>query len=124
MSDERGPVLVRSTAPFTTNVTGGADSVSFVNPVALIRAPYRVSFSYAGTDRIWHETWHQQTLLPRTIRVRLRDAATSATLAASTTALIHAELHASCVSRTATTAQCPELGSQSAPAANVAAGTQ
>ena len=124
LSDERGPVLVRSTAPFTPNVTGGADSISFVNPVALIRTPYRVTFSYAGPDRVWHDTWHQQTLLPRAVRVRLRDAATSTTLAVSTTALIHAELRASCIARTGAGAQCPELGGQGATAANAAVGTQ
>jgi len=124
ISDKRGPVLVRSTALFTPNVTGGADSVSFGNPVALIRAPYRATFSYAGTDRVWHETWHQQTLLPRAVRVRLRDGVTSTTLAVSTTALIHAELRASCVSRTGAGAQCPELGSQGTPAANAGGGTQ
>lgn len=123
-SDERGPVLVRSTAPFTPDVTGGADAVSFVNPVALIRAPYRVSFSYAGPDRVWRDTWHHETLLPRAVRVRLRDAATSTTLAVSTTALIHAELRASCVNRNAAGAQCPELGGNGAAANTNTSGTQ
>jgi general secretion pathway protein J len=124
ISNERGPVLVRSTAPFTPNVTGGAESVAFTNPVALIRAPYRVTFSYAGPDRVWQDTWHQQTLLPRAVRVRLRNAATSATVAASTTALIHAELRASCIARNGASPQCPELRGTGAAAANAPVGTQ
>jgi len=123
ISDQRGPVLVRSTAPFTPNVTG-VEAVSFVNPVALIRAPYRVTFSYAGSDRVWHDTWLQQTLLPRAVRIRLRDAATSTTLAVSTTALIHAELRASCVTQAGAAALCPELGGKGATPANAATGTQ
>jgi general secretion pathway protein J len=120
-SDERGPVLVRSTAPFTPDVTGGAGAVLFSNAVTMIRAPYRVTFSYAGPDRVWHESWHQQTVLPRAVRLRLRDDATSITLAVSTTALIHAEVRASCT-RPDAAAQCPELVSQGIMTANAAGG--
>ena len=70
VSDERGPVLVRSTAPFTPDVVGGAETILFANSVPIIRGPYSVTFSYAGRDRIWRDTWHQQTVLPRAVRVR------------------------------------------------------
>jgi general secretion pathway protein J len=126
VSDENGPVLVRSTAVFTPNLSGVAETIPFANPVALIRAPYRVTFSYAGPDRVWRNTWRQQAVLPRAVRVRLRDLATSMTLALSTTTLIHAELRASCT-RVGAVAACPELASQGVTAANVAgapAGTQ
>jgi general secretion pathway protein J len=109
VADERGPVLVRSTAPFVpTADAASADAILFSNPVTMVRAPYRVAFSYAGPDRVWRDTWHQQTVLPRAVRVQLRDLATSATLAVSTTALIHAELPASCTWPTAVT-RCPGL---------------
>jgi general secretion pathway protein J len=117
-SDDRGPVLVRSTAPFTPDATyaGDADAIAFANPVAMLRGPYRISFSYAGADRIWHDTWRQQSILPRTVRVRLRDLTTMTTLAISTTATIHAEVSPGCVLAT-TAAQCPELAHTPAPAA-------
>lgn len=116
-SDERGPVLVRSTATFAPNMAGGgaADAVLFANPVAMIRAPYTVAFSYAGPDRVWRDSWQGQNTLPRTVRVRLRDLATSTTLAVSTTALVRAELPAMCTWAT-TVAGCPQLGGQSASA--------
>jgi general secretion pathway protein J len=109
-SDDRGPVLVRSTAPFTPDAAyvGASDAIAFANPVAMLRGPYSISFSYAGADRIWHDTWRQQPILPRTVRVRLRDLATLTTLAISTTTPIFAEVSPSCVVA-ATTAQCPEL---------------
>ncbi len=122
ITDDRGPVLVRSTAPFAPDMPAGVDTILFSSPVAMIRAPYRVAFSYAGPDRIWRDTWHQQTMLPRAVRVRVRDLATSTTLAVSTATVIHAELRASCI-RPAQVLQCPELASQGATAANDSSGT-
>ena len=110
-SDDRGPALVRRTAPFAP-ITGGtraSDQLNFSNPVVVIRAPYRVSFSYAGPDRVWRDTWRGAAQLPRAIRVRVRDAATSVTLAVSTSTLVRAELPARCtVARTI--AECPGIG--------------
>jgi general secretion pathway protein J len=96
---ERGPVMVRMRAPFVPIVQGvnDRDQPAFADPVVLVRAPYRVSFSYAGADRIWQPVWRDAQQLPRAIRVTLRDAATQRTLSASTAALVHAELPASCV---------------------------
>jgi general secretion pathway protein J len=96
MSDQGRTALVRTTAPFVPlipDVTG----LNFSNPVVLIRAPYRVSFSYAGYDRIWHDNWRLLPQIPRAIRVRVRDAATMQTLAVSTSTPVYAELSASCV---------------------------
>jgi general secretion pathway protein J len=97
--DERGLALVRRTAPFLPVSAGERQSEQreFSNPVVVLRAPYRISFSYAGTDRIWRDTWREAALLPRAVRVRASDANTSRTLAASTSTLIHAELPARCV---------------------------
>jgi general secretion pathway protein J len=102
--------LVRSTAPFLPipQDTRFAEPASFANPVVVIRSPYRVSFSYAGPDRLWRETWSNATQLPRAVRVRVRDAATSRTLAVSSAAIIRAELPARCVMARAT-ADCPML---------------
>jgi general secretion pathway protein J len=96
ITDNHGPALVRMTAPFAPVTVDAFDrgQFNFSNPVVLIRPPYRVFFSYAGRDRQWRDSWRAEPQLPRAIRFRIRDAATSETLAVSTSALIHAELPA------------------------------
>lgn len=97
-SDNDAPVLVRSTAPLPTG-TEGSDATGdllFANPVVVIREPYRISFSYAGPDRVWHERWQGQAQLPRAVRLQVRDSATSMLLAETTSTLVHAELPAHC----------------------------
>jgi len=94
-SDNRGPALVRNTAPFTP-VIRDLREVDFSNPVVLLRAPYRISFSYAGPERMWRDAWRSAAQLPRAIRVSVRDSAASRTLAVSTSTVIRAELPARC----------------------------
>jgi general secretion pathway protein J len=108
-SDDAGrSTLVRSTAPLPMGATQDvdADALDFTNPVAVISSPYRVSFSYAGPDREWQDDWHSHPVLPRAIRIQIRDNATSALLAATTSTLIHAELPASCA-WTGVVSNCP-----------------
>ena len=102
--------LVRATAPFfpVSQDTRFTEQASFANPVVVIRSPYHVSFSYAGPDRLWRDSWRDATQLPSAVRVRVRDAATSRTLAVSSTAIIRAELPARCVMAQAP-ADCPML---------------
>src|SRR5579872_7309003 len=69
-SDRLGIALVRRTAPFIP-VGGQAAALNFANPVVMVRAPYRVTFSYAGPDRVWRDTWRGATQLPRAIRIRV-----------------------------------------------------
>lgn len=96
---DRGPVLVRSHTPFVPVVEGVNDRMApnFADPVVLVRAPFRVTFSYAGIDRAWKNTWRGLGVLPRAIRVTVRDATTEQTLAASTATLVHAEVPVDCV---------------------------
>ncbi|HLK83424.1 MAG TPA: prepilin-type N-terminal cleavage/methylation domain-containing protein [Xanthobacteraceae bacterium] len=115
-SDNRGPALVRNTAPFTPAIRD-LKEVEFANPVVLIRAPYRISFSYAGPDRVWRDTWRGAAQLPRAIRVSVRDSASSRTLAVSTSALIRAELPARCAA-----AKAGDACVQTQPASNSRAG--
>jgi general secretion pathway protein J len=103
-SDNRGQALVRNTAPFTPVIRDLAE-VNFSDPVVLIRAPYRISFSYAGPDHVWRDTWRVAAQLPRAIRVSVRDSAASRTLAVSTSTVIRAELPARCVAAKAV-AEC------------------
>ena len=68
VSGASGPVMVRSQAPFeAVERASNREEPHFSNPVALIGAPYSISLSYAGTDRIWRDTWQQESLLPRAV---------------------------------------------------------
>jgi general secretion pathway protein J len=98
VGSERGPVLVRARAPFVPVAINDRDQPDFTDPVVLVRAPYRLSFSYAGADRIWQDSWRQATLTPRAVRLTLRDGETRQILAVSTATLVHAELPAECIS--------------------------
>jgi general secretion pathway protein J len=96
--DGRTTALVRATMPFvpTDPNTPLAAQLKFANPVALLRAPYRVTFAYQGRDGIWMESWQNAIMLPTAIRLTVRDAATQRALAISTTALVHVDLPAAC----------------------------
>jgi general secretion pathway protein J len=98
IAGDDGPVLVRTRARFVPIILGvnDRDPIPFVDPVVLLRPPYRVSFSYAGVDRVWQNTWHASRALPRAIRVTLRDG-TGRILAGSTATSVHDEWPAQCV---------------------------
>ena len=50
----------------------------------LVRAPFRITFAYAGPDRRWIDAWRSVNRLPDAVRVTVRDAASERVLAAST----------------------------------------
>jgi general secretion pathway protein J len=96
-ADQRGLAMVRQSAPFWPLAPDGSGAPPrFGDPVVLVRAPYRVSLSYAGPDRVWNGSWRDLPTLPTAVRVLLRDAATSQTLAVSTAATVHVNLSAEC----------------------------
>ena len=97
-TDEDRPALVRSTARLLlgTGQAAGVDAFDFADPVVVIRSPYLVSFSYAGLDRLWRNSWQNQPKLPHAIRVQVWDNISSAPLAATTSTLIYTELPANC----------------------------
>jgi general secretion pathway protein J len=98
MASEKGLMTVRSHARFLPMGRDGAEVQPLpANPVVLIRAPYRVTFAYAGPDRAWKPVWRGEQELPAAIRVQLRDAATDRTLSVSTSTLVHANMPADCV---------------------------
>ena len=114
--DERGFALVRSHAPFkpldpNRPIDG---QIYFTDPVVLVRAPFRVSFAFAGEDRLWRDSWRNEVFLPSASRIEVRDAATDQVLAVSTAALMHVDLPAECVSQQSQ--QCTDrMGGQAAP---------
>jgi general secretion pathway protein J len=122
-SGERGSMLVRTRAPFVpaNEDVLGSLRPNFADPVVLLRAPYRVSFAYAGPDRVWRDTWRGSPLLPRAIRLTVRDAATGRRLALSTAVEVRAELPAECARVTAIAA-CPAMQAPGAAAQASGAG--
>ena len=95
---ERGLMTVRTRARFLPIGRDGVEvQPALGDPVVLVRAPYRVTFSYAGADRIWRNVWRGQGELPKAIRIQLRDAATERTLAASTATVVNAEMPVDCL---------------------------
>jgi general secretion pathway protein J len=109
-ADDRGPALVRWTAPFVPKGGNPFDG-GFSDPVVVMRTPYPIAFSYAGPDRAWREVWRGKLQLPRTIRVEVPGS--TGRLLVSTSAVVRAELPALCAQATATPGDC--LGGKNAP---------
>lgn len=95
-ADERGFATVRTRAPFLPLPATAFSQIRLSDPVVLLRAPYRISFAYAGSDRVWRSEWYGTDVLPAAVQITLRDVATARTLAVSTTAIIHVDASADC----------------------------
>jgi general secretion pathway protein J len=80
-----GFTVTRSRSSF---VPGAMSDYHFSDPVVLLRAPYRMSFSYAGGDKVWKGTWRESDKLPAAVMLTVRDASTQRTLALSRIAVI------------------------------------
>ena len=89
-SDPGGLATVRSRTSFRPMPPEAAsDQLRFGEPVLLLRAPYQLSFAYAGEDQAWRSTWQDSEKLPAKIRLTVRDS--SSTRAISTVATIHVQ---------------------------------
>jgi general secretion pathway protein J len=98
-NNDREPMLVRMRARFAPIAANGINpgQITFVDPVVLLRAPYRLSFSYAGADRIWQETWQWKFDLPKAVKLTLRNTETKRTLNISTAAPLHTDASVECI---------------------------
>src|SRR5262249_51308428 len=97
-ADRQGIALVRTRtlfAPFGVG-DGSASQLSFTDPVVLLRAPFRVTFSYSSGDGSWKDTWQQASELPAAVRFLVRDTTTGRTLAISSATMVHVELPPGC----------------------------
>ncbi|WP_454646373.1 PulJ/GspJ family protein [Bradyrhizobium liaoningense] len=76
INDRGVTALVRMRAPFVLLSPGDprTDQIQFVDPVVLLRLPYRVSFSYAAPDGSWDSRWLNAGQLPEAVRFDVRDA--------------------------------------------------
>jgi general secretion pathway protein J len=109
-ADARGLALLRTQMPFApVDPTAGVDLRRLGDPVVLVRAPFRLSFAYAGGDRVWKPTWIDVAELPTAVRVTVRNAATGRLLSVSTAALVHVTASAECA-RTKSTRNCVNPG--------------
>jgi general secretion pathway protein J len=102
--DARGRVLVRARFPFVPVTAKDLDTgeLEFTNPIVLVRPPFHVSFAFAGSDRIWQETWRDVMQLPNAVRVTVRNAVTDQILPVSTATLLNVNAPAECVRSTGT----------------------
>ena len=94
-ADSQGLAMVRERAPFAPMPSDA--QIRFADQVVLIRAPLRVSFSYAGPDQVWQPDWRGKTQLPDMVRVTVRDSATGQVLAVSRAVTVHVNAPAECV---------------------------
>jgi general secretion pathway protein J len=98
-TDGGGLVTVRSQAAFRPlpPASSLSEQIHLGSPVVLWRAPFRLSFAYAGPDRIWKSNWHQSDKLPALIRLTVRDAASEKILGVSTVTPVHVQAPSDCV---------------------------
>ena len=91
VTDRGGLVTVRSRAPFAPLPLGVSltEQMHVSNPVVLLRSPLRISFAYAGPDRVFHDEWRDMDALPTAIMLTVRDAASERVLSVSTVAPVH-----------------------------------
>ncbi|MBV8925055.1 MAG: type II secretion system protein [Bradyrhizobium sp.] len=87
---------VRSRMRFAPLPVGAtlSEQLHFGDPVILLHAPFRLSFAYAGADRVWKSSWRNAERLPAMIRLTIRDAASQRSIA--TIAPIHAQVPSDC----------------------------
>jgi general secretion pathway protein J len=92
IKEDRGPAMVRTRARFAPTAPkppgAPAPALAFGDPVTLIRAPFHISFAYAGPDRVWLPSWKGREQLPEAVRISVRDTVANRVLAASTVARI------------------------------------
>jgi general secretion pathway protein J len=92
-TDQQGFVTVRSRASFRPTPVGSSlsEQLHVGEPVVLLRAPFRLSFNYAGPDRVWKSSWHDAEKLPASIKLTVRDAASERVLSISTVTPVHVQ---------------------------------
>ena len=92
-TDRQGFVTIRSRAPFRPLPLASSlsEQIQFGEPVLLLRTPFRLSFAYAGQDRIWKSSWRDSDKLPAAIKLTVRDAANERILSISTVAPVHVQ---------------------------------
>ena len=91
-NDKAGLATVRSRTqfrPMPPNVSA-SNQFHFREPVVLLRAPYRLTFAYAGADdEEWQNSWRDPGKLPSRIKLTVRDSSNGRAI--STVTSIHVQ---------------------------------
>ncbi|MBR1175259.1 prepilin-type N-terminal cleavage/methylation domain-containing protein [Bradyrhizobium sp. KB893862 SZCCT0404] len=84
-------LTVRTSTPYTPLParTSLSERLGLKEPVVLLRAPLRLTFAYAGSDKVFHDDWHDSEKLPIAIQLTVRDITSQRVLAVSTVAPVH-----------------------------------
>jgi len=92
-TDRDGLATVRSRTTFhpVPPQASISDQLHFGEPVVLLRAPYRLSFAYAGEDRVWKSNWQNPEKLPAKIKLTVRDTSSAGAPSISTVTTIHVQ---------------------------------
>jgi len=92
-TDQGGLEAVRTRAAFGPLPPGVSPSeqIHGSDPVVLLRPPLRLSFSYAGPDRIFRDSWRDADKLPAAILLTVRDGRSERVLSVSTATLVHVD---------------------------------
>jgi general secretion pathway protein J len=89
IKEDRGLAMVRTRARFApTAPSAPPQAIAFGDSVTLIRAPFHISFAYAGPDRLWLPSWKGQKQLPEAVWISVRDTIADRVLSASTVARV------------------------------------
>jgi general secretion pathway protein J len=89
-SDQGGLATVRTRTAFRPMPPEAASAqLHFGEPVLLLRAPYQLSFAYAGEDQAWRSSWEDSDKLPAKVRLTVRDSSNARAI--STVASIHVQ---------------------------------
>jgi len=89
IKEDRGLALVRTRARFAPTAQDAKPKpIALGDSVTLVRSPFRITFSYAGPDRVWLPTWESRDRLPEAVRISVRDTVANRVLAASTVAQV------------------------------------
>jgi general secretion pathway protein J len=92
-SDHGRFVTMRSRAPFGPLPAGGSptEQIHVADPVLLLGSPLRLSFSYAGPDRVFRDSWQDMDRLPAVIMITVREAGSERVLSVSTATIVHVD---------------------------------
>jgi|HubBroStandDraft_4_1064222.scaffolds.fasta_scaffold368116_2 general secretion pathway protein J len=91
-NDKAGLATVRSRTQFRPMPPNASASnqFHFREPVVLLRAPYRLTFAYAGDDdEEWQSSWRDPSKLPSRIKLTVRDSSNGRAI--STVTSIHVQ---------------------------------
>jgi general secretion pathway protein J len=110
--DLHGFATVRSRSPLGPLPIGLSlsEQVRFGDPVVLMRSPFRLSFTYAGTDRVWKRSWRDAKKLPAMIMLTVRESGSERALPLSTVVAIHVNAGVPSGGNDAKDTDAPEAG--------------